>query len=270
MQQLVLLGTFFVLPVYLQVVLGLDAFETGKRLFPMSVTMFIAALLGRGWPRASRPSASCQFGLVALALAAFVLLGTIDVELNGTAFALALVALRRRRGPADVAARQRDHVVGAAREANEAGGLQGTAQNLGASLGTALIGSMLIPRSRRLRRAGCRTRRCRRRAHEHLEQAERGSRSCPSTRSSRPRSTAGSRPTRRTPLADDYGDAQLDGLKRAARGRDPRRGRALLHAPPAVEAARARGAGLAWRASASTSSSSSVASRSRGRRRRHS
>jgi MFS family permease len=30
-------GHFFVLPVYLQVVLGLDAFDTGKRLFPMSV-----------------------------------------------------------------------------------------------------------------------------------------------------------------------------------------------------------------------------------------
>ena len=46
MQQLILLGTFFVLPVYLQVVLGLDAFETGKRLFPLSVTMFLAALAG--------------------------------------------------------------------------------------------------------------------------------------------------------------------------------------------------------------------------------
>ena len=33
MQQLILMGTFFVLPVYLQVVLGFDAFETGKRLF---------------------------------------------------------------------------------------------------------------------------------------------------------------------------------------------------------------------------------------------
>src|SRR4029079_9432064 len=46
MQQLVLLGTLFVLPVYLQLVLGLDAFDTGKRLFPMSVTLFAAALLG--------------------------------------------------------------------------------------------------------------------------------------------------------------------------------------------------------------------------------
>ena len=52
MQQLILLGMFFVLPVYLQVVLGLDAFETGKRLFPMSVALFVAALPGRGWRRA--------------------------------------------------------------------------------------------------------------------------------------------------------------------------------------------------------------------------
>lgn len=49
-QQLILLGTFFVLPVYLQVVLGLNAFDTGKKLFPMSVTMFVSAMLA---PRAA-------------------------------------------------------------------------------------------------------------------------------------------------------------------------------------------------------------------------
>ena len=42
----IVMGTFFVLPVYLQVVLGFDAFETGKRLFPMSVSMLAAALTG--------------------------------------------------------------------------------------------------------------------------------------------------------------------------------------------------------------------------------
>src|SRR3954447_13573745 len=45
-QQLVLMGTFFVIPVYLQVVLGLDAFETGKRLLPLSGAMLVAALAG--------------------------------------------------------------------------------------------------------------------------------------------------------------------------------------------------------------------------------
>ena len=90
MQQLILLGTFFVLPVYLQVVLGLDAFETGKRLFPMSVTMFIAALAGPRLAAGLAPKRVCQAGLVALVVASIVLLSTIDVELNGTTFALAL------------------------------------------------------------------------------------------------------------------------------------------------------------------------------------
>ena len=87
MQQLILLGTFFVLPVYLQVVLGLDAFETGKRLFPMSVTMFVAAMAGPRLAAGFAPKRVAQAGLLALVVASVVLLGTIDVELNETAFA---------------------------------------------------------------------------------------------------------------------------------------------------------------------------------------
>ena len=112
MQQLILLGTFFVLPVYLQVVLGLDAFETGKRLFPMSVTMFVAAMLGPRLAAGFAPKRVAQAGLVALVLASVLLLGTIDVELNETGFADRARGLRRGRGAAALAARQRDHVVG--------------------------------------------------------------------------------------------------------------------------------------------------------------
>ena len=143
-QQLVLMGTFFVLPVYLQVVLGLDAFETGKRLLPMSVTMLIAALAGPKLAARLAPRLVVQVGLAAMVVAALVLVGTIDVELNETGLQALARAVRRRRRPDDVAARQRDHVVGAAREDERGGGLQGTAQNLGASLGTALIGSVLL------------------------------------------------------------------------------------------------------------------------------
>ena len=111
-QQLIVMGTFFVLPVYLQVVLGLDAFETGKRLFPMSVSMLAAALAGPKVAVRFGPRAVVRVGLGAMAIAALVLVGTIDVTLNGTA--LPVVVLRDRRRPFDVAARQRDHVLGAA------------------------------------------------------------------------------------------------------------------------------------------------------------
>lgn len=62
MQQLILLGTFFVLPVFLQTVLGLDAFETGLKLLPMSATMLVAALAGPKVRRSARRSASSRSG----------------------------------------------------------------------------------------------------------------------------------------------------------------------------------------------------------------
>ena len=63
-QQLVLMGTFFVIPVYLQVVLGLDAFETGKRLLPLSVAMLVFALLGPRIAARRSPRTVAQIGLV--------------------------------------------------------------------------------------------------------------------------------------------------------------------------------------------------------------
>jgi EmrB/QacA subfamily drug resistance transporter len=144
MQQLILLGTFFVLPVYLQLVLGLDAFETGKKLFPMSVAMFIAAMLGPRLAAGLAPRRVAQIGLVALCAASVLLLGTIDVELDKPQFAIALAIFGVGAG---LLLSQLGNVIMSSvppEKTNEAGGLQGTAQNLGASLGTALIGAVLI------------------------------------------------------------------------------------------------------------------------------
>jgi MFS family permease len=144
MQQLILLGTFFVMPVYLQVVIGLDAFETGKRLFPLSVTTFLAAMLGPRLAANFAPKRVAQAGLIALSLASALLLGTIDVELEETEFAIALSIFGIGAG---LLLSQLGNVIMSSvhpSKTNEAGGLQGTAQNLGASLGTALIGSILI------------------------------------------------------------------------------------------------------------------------------
>ena len=143
-QQLVLMGTFFVLPVYLQVVLGLDAFETGKRLLPMSVTMLIAALTGPKLSARLAPRLVVQIGLAAIVVAALVLASTIDVELNETGFKLSLALFGVGAG---LLMSQLGNVIMSSAppaKTNEAGGLQGAAQNLGASLGTALIGSVLL------------------------------------------------------------------------------------------------------------------------------
>jgi EmrB/QacA subfamily drug resistance transporter len=142
--QLVLLGTFFVLPVYLQVVQGLDAFETGKRLFPMSISMLIAALAGPKMAARNSPRHVCQIGLVAMAGAALLLMGTIHVTPSGAGFSISLILFGIGAG---LLMSQLGNVIMTSappQSSNEAGGLQGTAQNLGASLGTALIGAILL------------------------------------------------------------------------------------------------------------------------------
>jgi len=217
MQQLILLGTFFVLPVYLQVVLGLDAFETGKRLFPMSVTMFIAAMLGPRLAAGIAPKRVAQAGLLALVVASIVLFATIDVELNEVGFAVALSIFGIGAG---LLLSQLGNVIMSSvdpSKTNEAGGLQGTAQNLGASLGTALIGSVLI---------AALTSGVVARVEQNpavpapvretvAEIAERGIPVVPVADVEQAALDEGLPPEQATALADDYGDAQLDGLRGA-------------------------------------------------------
>ena len=217
MQQLILLGTFFVLPVYLQVVLGLDAFETGKRLFPMSVTMFAAALLGPRLASGLAPKRVAQAGLVALVIASVVLLSTIDVELNDTGFAIALAIFGIGAG---LLLSQLGNVIMSSVDSgktNEAGGLQGTAQNLGASLGTALIGSILILTLtnglvERVEQNPAVPPPVRERVSEL---AEKGIPVVPVDDVEQAARDQGVPADQAAALAGDYGDAQLDGLKQA-------------------------------------------------------
>ena len=217
MQQLILLGTFFVMPVYLQVVLGLDAFETGKRLFPMSVTMFIAAMSGPKLAAGFAPKRVAQAGLLALVAASLLLLGTIDVELSETEFAVALAVFGVGAG---LLLSQLGNVIMSSVEpakTNEAGGLQGTAQNLGASLGTALIGAVLIAAltsgfQARVEDNPAIAPQVRDRV---LEVAEAGIPVIPVEDVERAVADTGVPADQAEAIADDYGDAQLQGLKRA-------------------------------------------------------
>ncbi len=110
-QQFVLMGTFFVIPVYLQVVVGLDAFETGKRLLPLSAAMLVFALLGPRIAARRSPRVVAQIGLVAVSIGALVMLGTLEVELNDPGFKVALALIGAGARTARVAAGERDHVL---------------------------------------------------------------------------------------------------------------------------------------------------------------
>jgi EmrB/QacA subfamily drug resistance transporter len=143
-QNLILMGIFFTIPLYLQVVLGLDALETGIRMLPASVGLFVAALAGS--KLASRVAARplVRIGLGVVFISTLLLLGTIDPELDTAPFLVAMGVLGVGMG---LVISQLGNVVQSAvseRDRSEAGGIQNTAQQLGSSLGTALLGAVVI------------------------------------------------------------------------------------------------------------------------------
>ncbi|MBL1087353.1 MFS transporter [Streptomyces actinomycinicus] len=143
-QNMILLGLFFTIPLYLQVVQGFDAFQTGLRLLPVSVTMLLTSLTAAGAGRRLGPRRVVRLALVALTGAVVWLLATIDPAIDDAQFAGAMAVLGIGMG---LLASQLGNVVQSSvgdEERSEAGGLQYTAQNLGSALGTALIGSILI------------------------------------------------------------------------------------------------------------------------------
>jgi EmrB/QacA subfamily drug resistance transporter len=143
-QNVILLGLFFTIPLYLQVVQGLDAFETGLRLVPVSITMLIASMCGPALSRIASPRRVVRAGLLVVLVASLWLMSTIKPHIDDLSFAFAMALLGIGMG---LLASQLGNVVQSSvgtRERSEVGGLQYTAQNLGSALGTALIGSVLI------------------------------------------------------------------------------------------------------------------------------
>jgi MFS family permease len=143
-QFLVQAGVFFVVPLFLSVALGLSALETGVRLVPLSLSLLAAAIgIPRLLPNVS-PRRVVQLGLLALLAGTLVLLGGLDpgagpeiVLVPMLLIGLGIGCLASQLGAVTVSAVPDE-------QSPEVGGLQNTATNLGASLGTALAGSLLI------------------------------------------------------------------------------------------------------------------------------
>src|SRR3954469_22896040 len=143
-QYLMQAGLFFVVPLYLSVCLGLSALATGARLLPLSLTLLAAAIgIPRLWPKVS-PRLVTRCGLLALLLGTCVLLATLDADSGPEVVFVPLLLIRP--GIRALASQLCSTTVSAATDdrAPEVGGVQNMVTNLGASLGTALAGSVMI------------------------------------------------------------------------------------------------------------------------------
>lgn len=143
-QQFIIMGTFFVLPLYLQTVLGYDALQTGITILPLSIALLVFALGGARLAGRYSPRRIVLAGLTLMLAGLVLLIAFTGPDLRTAGFAIALALVGAGNG---LMVSQLGNVIMSsvpAERGSEAGGLQGTSMNLGASLGVALIGSILI------------------------------------------------------------------------------------------------------------------------------
>ena len=143
-QNLILMGIFFVVPLYLQLVLGLNALETGIKMLPVSITMFATSAIGSKLSNRFPVRTIVRSGLIVIIAGALILLSTIKPTLFDAAFAIGMGVLGIGMG---LMVSQLGNVVQSSVEESgrsEAGGLQYTGQQLGSSLGVAFIGAIVL------------------------------------------------------------------------------------------------------------------------------
>ena len=138
-------GLFFMIPVYLQMTLGFDALQTGPAIFPLRSRSSCSRSLGTRLSQLWSPRRIVRVGQVAARA-----VGGRAARVGRRRAAEPRVRHRhvRRRAPPS-ACSPRSSATSTCRasdveKSSEVGGLQGVFQNLGSSLGTALIGSVLI------------------------------------------------------------------------------------------------------------------------------
>ncbi|QRP50485.1 MFS transporter [Amycolatopsis sp. FDAARGOS 1241] len=143
-QYLVLMGVFFVVPLYLSVALGLSALATGARILPLSLTMLaVVVFIPRVFPKVS-PRLVVRLGVLALLVGAVVLMAALDADAGAEIVTIPLLLIGLGMG---ALASQLGAVTVSAvpdRQSADVGGIQNAVTNLGASIGTALAGSFLI------------------------------------------------------------------------------------------------------------------------------
>jgi MFS family permease len=214
---LIMAGTFFVLPLYLQLVLGKDALETGVAILPISVAMMLTAVSGARLATRMSPRRIVRIGLALAAVGLIGLMATISPSLTSPLFSISLALFG---GGIGFVVSQLGNVVMSSideSQSSEGGGLQGAAQSLGSSLGTALIGAVLL--------AGLTTS-----FHDRIRAdstipasvqdkivsgTEQGVPMVSKTSAESAAKKAGLSPNHVNKVVDGYGDAQIDALKRA-------------------------------------------------------
>ncbi|MGN8553365.1 UNVERIFIED_CONTAM: MFS transporter [Microbacterium sp. SLM126] len=143
-QYFAIAALFFVVPVYLQTILGYDALETGLKILPLSIGLIIFSVVGSRLSTVRSARNIARIGQFTLGLGLFFVFVAVQPDLTDLLFAIGMFVVGAGFG---LLASQLGNVNMSAvskEDTSEVGGLQGTFQNLGSSFGTAIVGSVFI------------------------------------------------------------------------------------------------------------------------------
>ncbi len=141
---MVITGLLFTLPLYLQSAVGYSAFESGIAILPFSLATFVVSLSTSGWGERIAPKVLIQTGVALMMLGVFLLYRTISPHIAlaqmiipmgvfGIGMGLLMAHL------VNLILSSVDPV-----DSPEASGLNNALGQLGNSLGTAVVGSLLM------------------------------------------------------------------------------------------------------------------------------
>lgn len=143
-QYLLQSGLFFVVPLFLSIALGLSAVATGVRLVPLSLALLVSAVgIPKLYPDAS-PRRVVRIGFALLFVGTTLLMASLELGVGAEVVTwpmlltgLGVGCLASQLGSVTVSSVPDD-------QATEVGGLQNTITFLGAAVGTALAGAILV------------------------------------------------------------------------------------------------------------------------------
>ncbi len=137
-------GLTFCIPVFLQSVRGLDALHTGYALLPLSAGLLVTAPLGGYLAAHVNPKRIVQTGLMISVVGLILLRHSLNA---GTTAADLIGPLAVYASGLGLSMSQLGNITMSAVSVNQAGeasGVNNTVRQIGSSLGTAIIGSVLI------------------------------------------------------------------------------------------------------------------------------
>lgn len=143
-QQIPLAGFLFIIPVFLQQVTKVDAFTTGLALLPASITILIFSLIGARLSSKLEPKYILMIGFIIAAAGTYILGGVFSVNTQVVDIIPGTVVFGI--GIGFLLSQMTNLIISAARadQETDASGLFNAFKNLGYSVGTALIGVLLL------------------------------------------------------------------------------------------------------------------------------